>query len=203
MVADNRPPRNHGPASGEEWSQNVCKYRHQSTDLSTCRSVTVNINGRFDSTYGRTQSILMISSIHLQRITVDRRSSINDRDNFVIDTSNDTCGKFSTKSIPSGRNQQVQNTTSCHNSGMINLNWTRISTVRSHATYKYPPHNTMPKSPCTNSNPLRISSRDTSIFSMVNLVAEKSSFHLKRSEIGTTNAPQCQVPEGTNRSQNR
>jgi len=39
----------------------------------------------------------------------------------------------------------------------MNLNSIRISTVRGRAPYKYPPHNTMPKSPGTNSNPLRIS----------------------------------------------
>ena len=33
----------------------------------------------------------------------------------------------------------------------MNLNSIRISTVRGHAPYKYPPRNTMPKSPGTNS----------------------------------------------------
>ena len=70
--------------------------------------------------------------------------------------------KFSTNLRPSGRIRQVQNTTSCHNSGTMNLNSIRISTVRGHAPYKYPPHNTMPKSPGTNSNPLRISWSNTS-----------------------------------------
>jgi len=71
-------------------------------------------------------------------------------------------GKFSTNLSPSGRIRQVQNTTSCHNSGTMNLNSIRISTVRGHAPYKYPSRNTMPKSPGTNSNPLRISWSDTS-----------------------------------------
>ena len=43
---------------------------------------------------------------------------------------------FSTKHI-----RQVQNTTSCHNSGMISENSIRISTVRGHAPYRYPPRN--------------------------------------------------------------
>jgi len=71
-------------------------------------------------------------------------------------------GKFSTNLSPSGRIRQVQNTTSCHNSVTMNLNSTRISTVRGHAPYKYPPRNTIPKSPGTNSNPLRISWSDIS-----------------------------------------
>jgi len=44
----------------------------------------------------------------------------------------------------------------------MNLNSIRIRTVRGHTPYKYPPRNTMPKSPGTNSNPLRISWSDTS-----------------------------------------
>ena len=71
-------------------------------------------------------------------------------------------GKFSTNLSPSGRIRQVQNTTSCHNSGTTNLNSIVISTVRGHAPYKYPPRNTMWKSPGTYSNPLRISWSDTS-----------------------------------------
>ena len=51
--------------------------------------------------------------------------------------------------------QQYQNTTSCHNSGTMNLNSTRISTARGHALYKYPPRNTMPRSPGTNSKLLQ------------------------------------------------
>ena len=71
-------------------------------------------------------------------------------------------GKFSTNLSPSGRIRQVQNTTYCHNSGTMNLNSIRIGTVRGHAPYKYPPRNTMPESPGTNSNSLRISWSDTS-----------------------------------------
>jgi len=71
-------------------------------------------------------------------------------------------GKSSTNLSPSGRIRQIQNTTSCDNSGTMNWNSIRISTVRGHAPYKYPPRNTMPKSPGTNSNPLRISWSDTS-----------------------------------------
>jgi len=69
-------------------------------------------------------------------------------------------GKFSTNLSPSGRIRQVQNTTSYHNFCTMNLNWSRM--VRGHAPYKYPPRNTMPKSPGTSSNPLRISWSDTS-----------------------------------------
>jgi len=71
-------------------------------------------------------------------------------------------GKFSQKFCPSGRIRHVQNTTSCHNSGTINWNSIRICTVRVHAPHKYPPRNTMPKSPGTNSNPLQISWSGTS-----------------------------------------
>ena len=67
----------------------------------------------------------------------------------------------------SGRIRKVQNTTSCHNSGTMNLNSIRISTVRGHAPYKYLPRNTIPKSPGTNSNRLRISCSDTSFSLMV------------------------------------
>ena len=74
----------------------------------------------------------------------------------------DRGGKFSTNLSPSRRIRQVQNTTSCHHSGTMNLNSIRIRAVRGHAPYKYPPRNTMPKSPGTNSNPLRISWSDTS-----------------------------------------
>ena len=75
-------------------------------------------------------------------------------------------GSFSTNLSPSGRIRQVQNTTSCHNSGTMNLNSIRISTVRGHAPYKYPPRNTMPKNPGINTNPLRISWSDTSFSPM-------------------------------------
>jgi len=44
----------------------------------------------------------------------------------------------------------------------MNLNSIRISTVRGHAPYKYPPRNTMPKSPGKNSEQLRIYWSDTS-----------------------------------------
>jgi len=71
-------------------------------------------------------------------------------------------GKFSSNLSPSGRIWQVQNTTSCHNSGTMHLNSIRVFTVRGHARYKYPSRNTMPKSPGTNSNTLRISWSDTS-----------------------------------------
>ena len=71
-------------------------------------------------------------------------------------------GKFSTNLSSSGRIRHVQNTTNHHNFCTMNLNSTRISTVRGHAPYKYPPRNTMPKSPSTNSNPLRISWSHTS-----------------------------------------
>jgi len=56
-------------------------------------------------------------------------------------------GKFSTNLSLSGRIRQVQNKTSCDNSGAMNFNSIRISTVSGHAPYKYPPRNTMPKSP--------------------------------------------------------
>ena len=52
-----------GPTNGEEWSQHTCNYRHQSTNQPTGRLVTVNIDGRFGSTYGRTRSILTIGSL--------------------------------------------------------------------------------------------------------------------------------------------
>ena len=71
-------------------------------------------------------------------------------------------GKFSTNLSPSGKIRQVQHTTSCHHSGTVNLNSIRISTMRGHTRYKYPPRNTMPKRPGTNSKPLRISWSDTS-----------------------------------------
>ena len=60
----------YGPIGGGQWSQHISKYRHQFTDLSTGRLVTVDIDdrvdidGRFDSTYGELRSI------------VDRRSII-------------------------------------------------------------------------------------------------------------------------------
>jgi len=71
-------------------------------------------------------------------------------------------GKFSTNLSLSGRIRQVQNTTSCHNSGTMNLNSIRISTVRGHAPYKYPPRSTMPMSLDKNTNKIRISWSDTS-----------------------------------------
>jgi len=71
-------------------------------------------------------------------------------------------GKFSTDLSPSGRFRQVQNTTSCHDSGTIHLNSIRISTVRGHVPYKYSSRSTKPRIPVTNSNPLRISWSDTS-----------------------------------------
>jgi len=43
--------------------------------------------------------------------------------------------------------RQVQNTTSCHNSGTINLNSIGTSTVRGHTPYKYPPRNAMQRAP--------------------------------------------------------
>jgi len=61
-------------------------------------------------------------------------------------------GKFPSNCCPSGRIRQVQNTTSCHTSGAMNLNSIRICTVRGHAPYKYPPRNTMQKSTGTLSN---------------------------------------------------
>ena len=71
-------------------------------------------------------------------------------------------GSFSTHSSPSGRIRGVQNTTRCRHFCTMKLNSTRIRTVRGHAPYKYPPRNTMRKSPTTNSNPLRISWSGTS-----------------------------------------
>jgi len=71
-------------------------------------------------------------------------------------------GKFSTNLSPSERIRQVQNTTSYHNSGTMNLNSIVISTVRGHAPNKYPPRNFMSQSPGKNSNQLRISWSDTS-----------------------------------------
>jgi len=77
--------------------------------LPTGRSVSVDIDGRFNCTYGRTRSISTVCLIpptrehgwywrsvwlHLRRITVDCRSSIIDRDNFVIDSTDDTCEIF-------------------------------------------------------------------------------------------------------------
>jgi len=62
---------------------------------------------------------------------------------FLFDTRRK---KFSTNLSPSGRIRQVQNTTISHNSGTMNLNSIRISTVRGHAPYKYPTCNTKPKS---------------------------------------------------------
>jgi len=52
-----------GPTSGEEWPQHTCNYRHKSTDQPTGRLVTVDIDGRLDSTHGRTQSISTIGSV--------------------------------------------------------------------------------------------------------------------------------------------
>ena len=58
------------PTSGEEWSQHIYKYRHQSTDLSTgqSRSIltvgsippenTVDIDGQFNATYRELRSIV-------------------------------------------------------------------------------------------------------------------------------------------------
>jgi len=46
---------------------------------------------------------------------------------------------------PSGRIRQVQYATSYHNFGTMNLNLIRISTVRGHAPYKYPPRNAITK----------------------------------------------------------
>jgi len=46
-----------GLTSGEEWSKHICKYRQKFTDLSTGRSVTVHIDGRFDSTWENTVDI--------------------------------------------------------------------------------------------------------------------------------------------------
>jgi len=78
-------------------------------------------------------------------------------------------GKFSTNLSPSGRIRQVQNTTRCHNSGTMNLKSIRVSTVRGHAPYKYPPRNTMPRSP---GNQLRISWSDTSFSPTVSDIIE-------------------------------
>jgi len=61
MIPDNHPPRS--PTGGEEWSQHICKYRHQSTNFPTGRSVTVDIDGQFDSIYVRTRSISIVGSI--------------------------------------------------------------------------------------------------------------------------------------------
>jgi len=58
---------------------------------------------------------------------------------FFQNNSNIRRGKFSTNLSPSGRIRQVQNTTSCHDSGTMNSNSIRISTVLGHAPYKYPP----------------------------------------------------------------
>jgi len=66
-------------------------------------------------------------------------------------------GTFSSNLSPSGRIRQVQNTTSCHHFCTMDLNSSRIMMVHGHAPYKYPPRNTMQKSPGTNLNPLQIS----------------------------------------------
>ena len=64
--------------------------------------------------------------------------------------------------------RQVQNTTSCHNSGTMNLDSIRIiSTVRGHAPYKYPPRNTIQKRQGTTSNPIWISRSNTSFSDII------------------------------------
>ena len=67
----------------------------------------------------------------------------------------------STNSCPSGRIRQEHNSTSYDNFCTMNLNSSRISAVRGHAPYKYPPRITMLKSPL-HKKPARISWNDTS-----------------------------------------
>ena len=54
-----------GRIGGGQWSQHISKYRHQSTDLSTGRLVTVDIDDRFDYTHGTIRSISTVDSIPL------------------------------------------------------------------------------------------------------------------------------------------
>ena len=70
-----------GPTNGDEWSQHMCKHRHQSKDLSTSRLVG---HGRYR------RSI----QFHLRKITVNCQSSINERDYFLLDTTDETCANF-------------------------------------------------------------------------------------------------------------
>ena len=99
MVLDTHPPRTHGPMGGEKWSQHLSKYRcpirvHRFIDpVDRSRSIsTVNANSPAGE-YGRYRRSM---PIHLRRITVDRRSSIKTRDNFVVYfiNLNDTCEKL-------------------------------------------------------------------------------------------------------------
>ena len=46
-----------GPTSGEEWFQHTYNYKYKYIDQTTGRLVTVDVDGRFGSTYERTRSI--------------------------------------------------------------------------------------------------------------------------------------------------
>ena len=114
------------------YSSHVCKIslRSEVREHGSLRNVTCN----YQTKKQRARLVLVIKS------KIDNRREKN-----------------SSNLSPSGRIRQVQNTTSCHNFGTINLSSIRISTVRGHAPYKYPLRNTMPKSSGTNATPLPIS----------------------------------------------
>ena len=67
--------RSHGPMRGEKWHQQLSKYRHLSTDLSTrSRSISTVDADSLTREYGRYRRSM---PIHLRRITVDRRLKID------------------------------------------------------------------------------------------------------------------------------
>ena len=94
MVPDTNLQRSHGPTVCEKWSQQLSKCRYLSTDLSTRsvdRSRSISTVNKDSPTweYGRYRRSM---PIHLRRITVDRRLSIKNRDNLMVDFIDDTCG---------------------------------------------------------------------------------------------------------------
>ena len=68
-----------GPTIGEEWSQHTCNYRQQSTDQPTIWLVTVDIDGWFGSTYGRTRSISTIGLVMPAENYAGNRTDFRDK----------------------------------------------------------------------------------------------------------------------------
>jgi len=101
IFLDTHPPRSHGPISDEKWSQHTSKYRRISTDLSTGRCVTDDIDIDRRSTYGRIRSISQ-PSIHLRSIstsTVDPPTGKYDRSLIVGEIWRYFCGRFDRREL--------------------------------------------------------------------------------------------------------
>jgi len=122
----------YGPIGGKKWSRThihqevmvpclVSNGPNTYPNIDTCppicrpgRSITVDIAVDADSPTGEYRRYRRSMPLHLRRITVDRRLSIKNRHNVVVDFIDDTCETLlSNKQMSSGEVLPLLNTYYC------------------------------------------------------------------------------------------